>query len=350
MRTRYAVLVAVVGVAVLGYVAFWFWMAQAVEQGVLRWADERRAEGMEVGWRELSVGGFPFRLKATVEEPRLALPLHPLAPEWRGDRLVAYAHPWNLRHVLAAFEGEHALSFRQGEARRRIGLRARSWLASWQGGPEGRTRRVSVDLHDAEAADSAVAGRTRAARLQVHARPGQSPNALADLAFDAEGVSLPQAAALPLGPEVERVELDAALLGPPPGRDFPENVLRWRDDGGVVEVRRFALDWNEVRIEAAGTLALDAATRPEGAFTAKLWNHGRLLDALIAAKAMPPDDARLARAALDLLAAAGGGALTAPVTAQNGRLWLGPVAVARLSPLLPDAARNPAPASPALQR
>jgi hypothetical protein len=350
MRARYVALVAVLVLVALGYVAFWFWMAAALERGVHRWADERRLEGMEVDWRELSVGGFPFRLRATVEEPRLALPRHPLAPEWRGGRLVAYAHPWNLRHVLASFKEEHVLSFRQGEARRLVALRARSWLASWQGGPDGRTRRVSVDLHDAEAMDSAVAGPTRAARLQVHARPGQAPNALADLAFSAAEVSLPQAAALPLGPEIERVELDATLLGPFPEGGYPEGVLRWRDEGGVVEVRRFALDWNEVRIEAAGTLALDAATRPEGAFTAKLWNHGKLLDALVAANAMSPDDARLARAALDLLAAAGGGALTAPVTAQNGRLWLGPAAVARLSPLLPGAARNPAPASPAPQR
>jgi hypothetical protein len=163
-------------------------------------------------------------------------------------------------------------------------------------------------------------------------------------------VVLPQAAALPLGREVDAVELDATLMGPLPDGDYPEAVLRWRDEGGVVEVRRFALDWGEVRVEASGTLTLDAATRPEGAFSAKLWNHRKLLAEMVAAKAMSPDDARLAGAALDLLAAAGGGAVSAPVTAQNGKLWLGPVAVARLSPLLPDAVRSPAPASPAPRR
>ena len=350
MRPRYAALLAVIVLLVLGYVGFWFWMARAVEQGVQRWAEDRRAEGMEVGWDALSVGGFPFRLEVAVEAPRLAQPRSPLAPEWRGERLVAYAEPWSLRHVIARFEGQHELSFRQGEQRRRIGLSARAWLASWAG--ENGRARVDLDLRDAVATDSAAPGPTRAARLQVHARPGHAANAVADLALQVSGLLLPSAEGLPLGPEVTLLEVDAALMGPlpPPGLGYPEAVLRWRDDGGVVEVRRFALEWGEVRLEANGTLALDAATRPEGAFSARLWNHRRLLEALVASRAMSADDARLAAAALDLLAAAGNGAVAAPISAQNGRLWLGPAAVARLSPLLPGAGRNPAPASPAPQR
>lgn len=350
MRIRLAALVALIGLGVAAYVAFWFWMANAAEEGVQRWAEERRSAGMDVGWRALSVDGFPFRLAVTLDEPRVALPGHPLAPEWRGERVVAFAQPWSLRHVIARFEGEHALAFRQGDRRRRIALSAGSWLASWRAGPDGRPERISIDLHDLEARDSAAAGPTRAARLQAHARPGQKAGALVDLAFKAEDVLLPAAEAPPLGPAVALVELDATVMGPLPPGGYPEAVLRWRDEGGVVEVRRLVVDWGEVRLEAAGTLTLDAATRPEGAFTAKLWNHGKLLDALVAAEALSADDARLARAALDLLAAAGGGAVSVPVTAQNGKLWLGPVAAARLSPLLPDAARNPAPASPAPRR
>ena len=350
MRARYVALVAALGVAAIGYVAFWFWAAGAAEQSVVRWAEARRAEGMEVGWGNLSVGGFPFRLEVSVEGPRMAAPRHPLTPEWRGARVVAYAHPWNLRHVLASFEGDHALSFLEGDSRRSISLRARTWLASWQAGPEGRPKRISIDLHDVQATDSAAPEPTRAARLQLHVRPGQAPNALADIAMKASSIVLPKAQALPLGPEIGAAELDATLMGPLPEGGYPQAVLRWRDGGGVVEVRRIAVEWGEVSVEASGTLALDAATRPEGAFTAEVRNHRELLDELIAAKALSTDDGRLARAALDLLAAAGGGALAVPVTAQNGKLWLGPVAVARLNPLLPDAAQNPAPASPDRRR
>lgn len=349
MRRRYVALLAAVAAGVVAYVAFWFWIADAVERGVLRWADERRAEGAEVEWRALAVGGFPFRVRLAFAEPRLALPAHPLAPEWRGGRLVALAHPWNLRHVLASFEGPQSFGFDEGGRRRTIELRTKRWLASWQAGADGR-RRLSFDLTELEAVDSAEAGPARAVRLQVHARPGPSPDALADLAFKAEGVRLPQAAALPLGPEIALAELDAAVMGPPPAGGYPEALLRWRDEGGVVEVRRAALDWAEVRFEATGTLALDAQTRLEGAFIARIWNHRKLLEALVAANALAAEDARLADAALDLLAAANKGVLSAPLTLQNGKVWLGPAAVARLRPLVPDAGRNPAPASPAPQR
>jgi hypothetical protein len=234
--------------------------------------------------------------------------------------------------------------------RRRIALQARSWLASWQTSPDGRPKRISFDLHGVAATDSASPEPTRAERLQLHIRPGQTPNDLADFALKAADVVLPQAAATPLGPKVEAIEVEASLMGPLPSGGYPEAVLRWRDEGGVVEVRRVHLEWGEVRAEAAGTLALDEATRPEGAFSAKLWNHRKLLNAMVAARAISADDARLAGAALDLLAAAGGGAVSAPVTAQSGMLWLGPVAVARLNPLLPAAARSQAPASPAPRR
>jgi len=349
MRRRYAVLLAAVAAGLAAYVGFWFWAADAVEQGVLRWAEQRRAEGAEVGWRSLAVGGFPFRIRLSFEEPRLALPAHPLAPEWRGLRLVAVTHPWRLGHVLASFEGAQSFGFADNGRRRGIELRTQSWLASWQGGGPA-SRRVSFDLKQVEAVDTAASEPTRAARLQVHARPGQSPSALADVAFKAEGVRLPQAADLPLGQEIALIELDAAAMGPAPSGDYPEALLRWRDEGGVIEVRRAALDWADVRFETSGTLALDAQTRPEGAFTARIWNHRRLLEELVAAKAMAEDDARLARAALDLLAAANKGMLSAPLTLQNGRVWLGPVAVARLRPLFPDAVRNPAPESPAPRR
>src|SRR5690606_13872956 len=110
LRIRYAALA--VAVVVAGYVGYWFWVAGKVERGVLRWADERRAEGFEVGWRSFDIGGFPFRLVLTFEEPRLAQPGHRLAPEWRGERVIALMYPWNLRYVLAGFEGEQTLSFR----------------------------------------------------------------------------------------------------------------------------------------------------------------------------------------------------------------------------------------------
>lgn len=350
MPNRYVALAGVVAAVVLAYVGFWIWAAETAEDRILSWAEERRAAGAQIAWRALERGGFPFRLSFTFVEPQVAMPSHPRAPEWRGERVIAVTQPWRPRHVLVGFEGEQTVSFDEPGGRRSVAVRAESWRASWQADAEGRLTRLSVDLQQAEARDSAATEPSRAARLQLHARPGQQPGALADLAVKAEGLRLAQAADAPLGPVIELAEMEATVMGPLVADVFPEVVLRWRDEGGVIEVRRAALQWGEVRAEANGTVTLDSATRPEGAFTTRIWNHRALLNALRDEGALSADDARLATAALDVLAAAGGGAISAPLTLQNGKVWLGPAAVGRLKPLSQAAARNRARESPGPRR
>ncbi len=122
-----------------------------------------------------------------------------------------------------------------------------------------------------------------------------------------------------------------------PGQDVSATpvtaVTQWRDGGGTVEVRTLHLQWGKVDITASGSLALDNKMRPIGALTARIKGHNALLDMAVATKSMSKTSAVAARAVLGLLAAAGGGTLSVPVRLQDGQLYLGPVAVAKLAPL-----------------
>ena len=122
----------------------------------------------------------------------------------------------------------------------------------------------------------------------------------------------------------------------PPGPPA-EAVAGWRDDGGTVELERLVLEWGPLELEASGTLALDPAMQPIGSLTAEIRGYAETLDALVQAGAAPPRDAAIAKVVLNLLAKTppdgGPPVLTVPLTAQDGRLFVGPVALLELPPI-----------------
>ena len=90
---------AVAAAVALVYGGYWSFMAAQVRTGVEQWFAERTLQGLEAGYASLRVGGFPFRLVAVIEAPRLAAP-HGLKPwSWKGPALVLKARPWRLTRV-----------------------------------------------------------------------------------------------------------------------------------------------------------------------------------------------------------------------------------------------------------
>jgi hypothetical protein len=94
------------------------------------------------------------------------------------------------------------------------------------------------------------------------------------------------------------------------------------------------LQWGDIEITASGSLALDDRMRAIGALTARIKGHNELLKLAVANGAMEKKNLLPARAVLGLLAAAAGGVLSVPVRLQDGTLFLGPAAIARLAPIV----------------
>ena len=77
---RYFILLGVVVAVALGYAAYWFYLAGLVPDQLESWAEQQRSRGWAVSYDEVHVGGFPFRLEASVTAPRLARLGQPAAP------------------------------------------------------------------------------------------------------------------------------------------------------------------------------------------------------------------------------------------------------------------------------
>ncbi len=345
IRARYAVLVAVLAVAIGGYVAYWLYLANAVEPWLAAWAEARRAEGYEVSHGPVEVSGFPFRLLVRVARPGLAGREADGSWRWQGDSLAGVVQPWKLRHVILSFDGEQVLDYRLDGVRRRLGLRARVPLVSLVFDRQGLLERYAIDLKELEARVDEEPEPARIERVQVHGR-GVAPEGAAqplasEIAISVEALTLPPAEEAPLGRTIALAGLRAEVRGAVPAGPLAEVLPAWRDAGGTVEVSRFDLEWGPLAVHGDGTFALDEMMRPMGAAAAKVSGHRETVAALREARWLDAGQARLAKTVLGLLAKDENGSevLNVPVTAQDGRLYLGPVSVLSLPPLAPPASR-----------
>ncbi len=301
----------------------WLIFASRVEEGAGLWAEARRAEGFAISWQRLDIGGFPFYFDLGFVEPRIA------RGGWSAEAplLTATLLPWRLEKVdlaaprltvtgPAAAAGLEAMTAQllveDGRVRSLI-VEGAAASARLRGEDLGRADRAAlvIELFDPAVTDwqtESVAGKVSLRGTKPASR--FAPRLLFEEPYD--------------------LDLDGAIKGP------VADLVRWRDGGGTVDLRRVVLAWGPLKVDGKGTVALDGEMRPLGAGTAKLQGLPPTLDRLVARGQVKAQDASVAKIVLGLLAqptADGGSEVTAPVTAQNGRLFLGPVPLLTLQRL-----------------
>ncbi|MAF96017.1 MAG: hypothetical protein CMM60_09730 [Rhodospirillaceae bacterium] len=343
---------AVAAAVALVYGGYWSFLAAQVETGVEQWFAERKSEGLKAGYASLRVGGFPFQLVAVIEAPRLAAPQGLKPWSWKGPALVLKARPWRLTRVRLSAPGRHHFTVTQKGRTVAFTVDAGAlWLKlKHRGDGTGRAMLSVREVTLRDASEKAVAG-VAAADFIVE-RPGRADDGGAPPALDflaeAEGISYPAAPVRGLGRTTARLvvqvsvtgEVDDALgsgqLGP--GKFGAEAMVLWRDSGGTLEVKRFALNHGPLALDGDGTLALDVAMRPIGAFSLRVKGFEEALDRLAGAGVIKPHPAALAKTVLKALArkqgVPGSGEFKVPLSLQDGWLYVGPVPLAKLPPIL----------------
>ncbi|CAO3454526.1 DUF2125 domain-containing protein [Azospirillum argentinense] len=332
MRVRKILGFAVLALALLaGAYSVWWWQAAAaVERGVLAWMDEQRAAGAVVNHGGLSVGGYPFSIRAALEAPHLAT----RDVEWRGARLVAEAPPWNHTRIALSLPGEQRATVVQAN-------QPPFTLVAHGGGQGHVGLTLTGQPVEARLAFTNLVAQPDALPVPIAAldltatQPSEPPASHTDtglsVTLEARGATLPDGAPDSLGREVQRLLLTARILGQPP-KPEPVSLSAWSRDGGTLQLDGLNVDWGPLKLAMNGTLALDAALQPQAALTAEVRGYQAVLDALQGM--FRPKELAMARTMLGLLARPTGPngepVLTAPVTVQNRGLFLGPLKVAAL--------------------
>ena len=329
---------AAISVAALVYTVLWFAGASQLKSGVEEWIAQRPATGLSATVGRLEIGGYPLAFKLIARDPKLVF----LPPPGSGQaawsagfaRAVAETAPWRPREFRIELTGEHNFEFGSGPGRQALRGETGRVRAAAAFDSEGFPEFLSLDLQeiDLENGRGRPAYAIASARLSARRRPdGDGEGFTPDLRFTiaADGVNAPALKRLPLGNALQRVLLEARLVG-----DFPlENVLEslgaWRDRGGTLELDKLDIRYGRLGVQASGTLAVDRNLQPIGALTARLEGFLGTIDALREAGIIRPRDAAMAKLVLGALARrpAGGGprTLSLPLSVQDRKLSAGPV-------------------------
>ncbi len=325
-----AVVLALLGLAWTGYwVAAKVWLRGAIAD----WAAAREAEGFTVGIIEQDITGFPFALEMHFPAPTLGRLDDPEPWLWMPDRLDIELRPWAFDRARIVLPAEQRFS--------RLDAEGRVWLLTLRMAAGeanvvfsgGALDRLDVEAHGV--AFEAPLGAGRVGRVTARGRRGADGAALVTLTLD--DITLPPGSGAGLGRDIARLVAEAEASGPLPRTPDAAGLDAWRVAGGAIDVTRLEIEWGPLSVSADGTLALDDALRPLAALTARIVGYGAVLEALAAAGVVEQRDASFATTALNLIAtrdARGRRVLTVPVTAQNGVLMVGPIAIARLAPIV----------------
>jgi len=348
-RLSFAAIAAVVAAAG-AYAGYWWWGADKMDRTVTGWIAEWRSAGYRIDYAEKTVGGFPWTVRIRLIRPALADPGG--AWSWSSGNLDLSAEPWApTRYTLSAAGGHEAVVPVAG---RLVPMRATADRAegSAEFDLDGRLRQADITLENVDGVAPDLNADLKIHRATVTLTQPATPARIHDdeeAALDllVQGLRLPAALAGPLGRNIEHTSMRARLMGPVPRTDMRRALETWRDAGGTLEVPWLSMEWGPTKLRAEGTMALDDLLRPSAAFDAKVAGLSDTLDALVDAKLIRPDSARLASVGLLLFARVppGGGEpeLTVPLSALDGDVYLGPIKMGRVLPVLPPEQAGHAP-------
>ena len=324
-------------VAVAAYVGHWFYVAAQVEGAVADWAKDNRRQGRDVRYGAIETAGFPFKLRIAVADVEISGALKDIGWTWRAPMLRVLLRPWGFDRILLTLPPAHELILEQAGRRYDVAIAQDSNQVAIVT-DDGALAVLGLDalgLRMSDETGAAFAARTLKVRLEQGDDDGDGDGG-ATLGLQVESLRLPEA---PPGfpNEIASLTAIARLLGGIPPGEVRASLATWREAGGTVETPRLHLVWGELDVEGDGALALDAAFRPIGAFRLKLAGYALMLAAGAATGVLEPFEATAIRAALDLVAKPGedGGRPRAEiaVSAQDGVIYVGPIAVGKLAPL-----------------
>ncbi len=343
---RYAILSGIVVLAIIAYTAYWFILAGEIERDIAKWTEARRADGLVVEYSALTVTGFPLRVQAQVTNVRLAASGQNPGWQWQSELLTGNVLPYNLNHIVLSTTLPQDISLRiNGGELEQYRLEPQRALASLKL-KRGKLSRMDLDIEGGTLKGGRFKeGALTLGRVQLHTRDAknsevetqslQSPP-LFDVSLKLENLDYPGFAKSALGAHLTRLALTAAIEGAWPAAHGVTGIREWRDAGGVAQIKAAEFDWGPLKLNAAGTLALDAQDRLIGSLTTNLLGYEDLIKGLQDAGQLNKDEARAANTGLGIIAMAAGGKdgeLTLPLVLQDGEMFVGPLRIAKLKPL-----------------
>lgn len=333
------------------YTAYWFYAAGEIRARIEHF-QATGEEGLVTGWEGFAMRGYPYRFEADFRRPSASAPNAPEGWTWEGSRASISLLPYNLRHAVLTLGDENRFTYRDlrtsSRARNELRARTEEARASYVDLKDMPFGRLAIDVEGLEAqhllGESGKTETLTAKRLQLHARPSLNEieeviPASYDMAFQAENAVMERAVPLPvLGGNLELLLAQTRLRNLPETRhtSIVELLRAWQAAGGTIAISDLIVKWGPLDLTASGELSLDARNRLEGRLDARVSDFEKLVEAMVREGVVKEDEARIALAGLVLMSQFQGrrsNEVQLPIIFREGRLFLGPLAVAELRPI-----------------
>jgi hypothetical protein len=338
-RVRRLVIWGAVAFAVscLAYGALWLLAANHFRAATLTWIEQRRTEGYQIFHTQPETGGFPAVVRITLADPTITGRHTDGSWSWSGEAAVVEISPLDPEQVTVRLAGTQNLQLAvRGRTFSYEGSASELTIHAVPGGwlPVGAVTVRDLVLRPVEGGDAVAAARIDVATRGDPGSTADDQTVTYELTVEAADVELPHTLGLPLGGDLTRAALTAKLIGTLEAGPWPEALDRWRDAGGTLEVTRLQLLYGPLTLTADGTLALDKAEQPIGAFNARIVGASRTVDALRQRGLIEDMNSVAAKVMLGLMARKpmdGGEPVVAiPLTLQDRTLHAGPIALAAI--------------------
>lgn len=275
---RYIILLALVGIAIVGWSAAWYYAAGQAQEVLEGWRAREAKSGRIFDCGSQSVGGYPFRIEVACN--RVSALFRAPALEVKTAGILAAVQIYQPNLVISEFTGPATVA----DAGQAPTIRANWSLgqASLRGTPAAPERLSLVfDNPVVDHADGNGDSLLRAKHAELHGRIAEGSAAdkpVIEAAIRVEDATAPfihPAAAQPLNADMTAVLRGLNDFAPKP---WPVRFREIQAAGGSIDITRARVQQGNVLAVGSGSLALNAAGRLDGQLSVTITGLDEFLD------------------------------------------------------------------------
>lgn len=328
---KFRLLLTMIVIVALIWSGWWMLGASARTQAFEAWIKDRRADGWVADSSDLSVRGYPFRHDTRIRGFDIADPNSDWA--WSAPDFEILSLAYDPTAFILSWPREQKVSSPDGTVT--VSTSQMRGSVSFETDTDLALIAATIEIDDLGLISTSgwTGSALRGLIASRRAEPGTAPDIAHDVAVTLSDVVLPAPLKRQIDPagvldrRIESAKLDGTAAFDAP---WDRHAVQGRKPAlTALALRDVDITWGDLRLQARGRFTIDDDGFPDGEIDITARNWRKMLRTAAAAGLIPPELARAAEQALQLLALMSGDKTTleVPLRFRNQKIAIGPVPI-----------------------